>query len=342
MSNRYIDLQQNIGEAFSDEIDAAIRTITTSIGEGEQGVINLFQRLPDLITAFVELGDTADNLFAIFGTDGRGAIDGLLDSFNLLLNSMNAGLNVIIGNVQSLVLELGEAGVALASFAGIEIDTTFLDNLRVAIGETRADVVRDVGDMQNAIDRLSGESSLAFEDLVETLTTYSQAVSRLSVEEQAAIETIITKTGFIQGEDEAYNELTAAVVRANRQLEIENNLNARNAATAQGVIDAKNAETLASETKVAAVTAEIAAIADLNLTQLELQQRLTEIETLRASQLITDQEAANFSALLTEALNIQAEASGNVVDALQQQVLTNEELNQLNIDLIEQYERGYY
>lgn len=247
LSNTFTALRANIGEAFSDETDVLIRRMTENINGAEQSLIDLFEIIPDVVSGFDDLVDTVENLTSIIGTDLGGAFDGVIEGFTIFGNAITAGLNTLVLAAQTTQLAFAEFGASVSEYFGGEPNTELLDTLRARVEETKNDILRDSDDMAAALDRLAGTSSRRYEDLIDATERYKGAITSLTDEQQAQLQQILDQNRYIPENEQAYQDLTAALVRANRQKEIEAELNERNRELAERAREAAEKEREAKE-----------------------------------------------------------------------------------------------
>lgn len=252
LGNQFSTLKTKIGEAFSDETDQAIRSAGEIIAKTTEDVVQLMEQLPEAVEGLIELGSTLDQMFqTVFGgSDELSLLDQTLNLIKVSVNGLAQTLGVLNVGLQSIALEASKTYNALQPLSDFKISTEAIDNMEQRLKKAKESVIRDQQDMTNGWKRFNGESSSAFEDLFSAATKYNSALGTLSREQQIAINTIIAKNEYSAKENDTYRELTAAIVRANRQVEIENNL--KIAATK------RNAEAAAAKTGEATATADAA------------------------------------------------------------------------------------
>lgn len=340
LSNLFTTLRANIGEAFSDETDSLIRGLTDSLSGAEQELIDLFEIIPDVVRGFDELVDTVDNLASILGTDIGSAFDGVIEGFTIFFNALNSGLNTLVLAAQSTQLAFAEFGASVAEYFGATPNTALLDTLRESIEETKQAILRDSGDIGSALDRLAGTSSRRYEDLREAAVTYKDAITELTAEQQAQLQVILDQNRYIPENEDAYQELTAALVRANRQKEIEAELTERNRKLAE---DAKNA----TEQQTEAVELSADAIARKNLLagqerQLneELQASISNLNQRYRDGEITVAELGSGLESLNNRYDQQLSKLSEVVTQREQEVRSTQAVLTELDQLVQQYQAG--
>ncbi|AUR84188.1 coil containing protein [Vibrio phage 1.050.O._10N.286.48.A6] len=342
LSNKFTNLTAKIGEAFSDETDQAVRGLGDALNETEGDVVSLMEYLPELVEGLVEVVDTMNDLASIFSDEdeGIGAIQSTLELAAL-------GTNVLTIAMRQLSIDVGEVTIAASlmynafqPISELQIDTKFITDVQLKMEIAKSAIVQDNIDIQNSIKRMEGESSIAYEDLIAAASRYGLAINTLSAEQQAAIELSISKNGYISSENDQYRKLTAAIVRANRELEIEAELKKRaTAATVEKneadktVIDTTEAQVL-SQGKVNVSLAEyntiVAKVVESQALAVDAQNR----------GIISDESADAVTIRLTESLNKYnvVVAEGEVI--AQQQIATTEDYLTARTKLDEQHALG--
>jgi TP901 family phage tail tape measure protein len=340
LENKFHRLTSSIGEAFSDEVDTAIRATGDTIDAVDENVIKLMERIPELATGFVDLLADINNFAA--GTD---------ESFSALQYTMDAfaaGLNTISIGVNSLALELSDMNVATlealrsaSKLSGVE----FVTAKQVADAKSRSAAIRvaikrDNEDIIALNKRMSGESSIAYEGLINTTVKYKDALKQLSIDQRNQINDILLSGTYNKDLEKTYRELTAALVRANRETEIEAQLKAK---------AAEASKKKAQEDKKAADAAE--ALADnqakVNTNTLSYSEAIEDVATrqkllneLYAKGVITAEGLARASALLKDSLK----GYSSEVDASNAKTITQTELTDNFLAsrkaLQKQYEQG--
>lgn len=340
LRNQFTNLREELGEAFSDETNAAVNLFSNSLDGAEDSLVNLFEILPDVISGVGELSESLGGFLDLFGADGVGAIEGFAEVVTVTFNLLDNGINLLALGFQNLIAETLTAAETLADVFGAEFDSEYLDGLNEAIDRTRNRVLQNNEDIDRSVARLAGTSSRSYEDLIDTVNQYEGVITRLSENEQAAIRSIIEKTGFIAGEDAQYRELTAAIVRANRAQEIEVELTSR-------VTEGKAAEAQARRDQAAAIsetnqvlTDEVALNSTLNESRAQLEERIRRITQLEQEGILTKEQAANFTSLLTTNINLLNEAQGELAETTEAQALSSAELLARNAALNADFAAG--
>jgi len=263
LSNTFNLLRKNLGEAFSDETDTAVRRFTDSIEESEAPLIQLFELLPDVVSQLDELVGAFDNLASTFGSDST-IFTGISEGFVIFGNAITAGLNAIVLSMQTTALAAAEFKNAVTEAFGGEVDTTLVDTIREQMGRTRDDILRDSDDIVDSLNRLSGTSPRSFEDLIDAADKYETSLGNLTVAQKKQLDDILLFNEYNKESESVYNDLTAAIIKANRQVEIAETLTVKQAEAAALVAEelkkeeeAKLAVTQATAAKNAASEVEL-------------------------------------------------------------------------------------
>ena len=248
LRNTFEALRIKLGETFSDETDESVRKFKEGINGAEQELLDLFEILPDVISGLEELVVSVDNLTSSLGIGLGDALDGIVESFSVFFNLLNVGFNTLAGGLQQLVLGTAEAYSSINEILGNEVDQTFINSLKDSISNTRSVIFRDVDDITASIDRLSGTTSRQYQDLIDITEKYGDSIGRLTEGQQTQLKVLLEQNGYLEENNGAYITLTAAIVKANRQREIEERLTAKN-------IELAKASKAAADTETAAKTA---------------------------------------------------------------------------------------
>ncbi|MEL4248562.1 phage tail tape measure protein [Shewanella xiamenensis] len=244
LENKFHNLSSEIGQAFSDETDTAIRAAGAALDAVDEEVITLLEHLPEIATGFVELLNNVNNFVA--GTD---------DSFSTLdytINAFAAGLNTVSVGVNSMALRLSELNettlevlYSAGKMTGIEYVTKKqVDDAKQRSKEISDQIKTDTDDINKYTKRMNGESSIAYEGLVNTAVKYRESINQLSIAQRNQLNDILLSGKYNADLNKTYRELTAALVRANRESEIEAELKnkAADASKKKADADAKAAE----------------------------------------------------------------------------------------------------
>lgn len=222
LSNKFGVLKAKIGEAFSDETDRAVREFGDIIEDIQSQVVEIMEVLPELVEGALEAVGALDDLVSTFtGTEGLDNVTTTLNLIKASFNGITVTLNILIQGIQELAYNAALLYNAFQPLEDLQISTEFLDNLKKNMADTKAKIEQDVDDINLAYARMSGESSQAYEDLRTAAVDYRDALSKLTAEQQTAISEILLKNEYSKEENGLYRELTAAVIRANREMEIE-------------------------------------------------------------------------------------------------------------------------
>lgn len=337
--NKFNALQKEVGEAFADETDAAIRKTSQLIDDLSDTVIKTAEYIPQLLEGIGEMLSTLDNLASLVTADVA-VLDKSMATLKLTVNSITAGLNLMVLGFQGVALEASELYNSLSIFEDYKIPTEQIDNLRERMAETKAAIERDFGDIQNAAARMKGESSEAFEDLLNAAENYGNAVGRLSEEQQKQLDQIIQVSGYQQEQEGLYRELTKAIVRANRELESEQKLRSeaiRRRVEATKAIEGETTAVVSNVTAKERANAVEAARVDIT----EVQKAAIEEQlALYNEQLITLEMLNNFIDVSTAGL-VQNKEAYDKLNVVKKEVseVTKKELEESR-QLFESYTQG--
>lgn len=221
LQNKFHGLTSEIGQAFSDETDAAIRAAGAALDAVDQEVIKLLEHLPEIGKGFVELLGDVDNFIA--GTSNS------FETLDLTMGIFANGLNAIGVSVNSMTLELSKLDttqktiLAIASkIMGIEYVTAKqVEDSKLRSKEIQESITRDLDDITNQTKRMKGESSIAYEGLIKTAVKYRGSIDQLSIAQRNQLNDILLSGKYNGDLEKTYRELTATLVRANRETEIE-------------------------------------------------------------------------------------------------------------------------
>lgn len=337
--NKFQGLQKAVGEAFADETDAAIRETSRLIDEMGEEVVDVMEYIPQLISGFQELLETVDNMFNALGVEAN-LLTQSFDTIKLAINAVTISLNTLTYGLQSAVLETMELYNTFSLFEGIKIPTEQIENLKARMAETRASIERDAGDIDDAMARLAGNSSDSFEDLRDVVAKYGEAVGELSEQQQKQIKEILEVTGYQKEQEELYRDLVAAIVRQNRELEIERELKARAAEQAERDAEAKAKEAAATEKSTAATEKSNQAV-EKNIQLTEAQKiAIQEQLDLKQAGLITEEQYANYVEAVTGGLTRQVSAIDLITEGKTKDVEITKSLIEQSNQLYAQFSAG--
>lgn len=340
LSNKFHTLTTDIGEAFSYDTDLAIRGTGDAIDKVREDVVNLVERLPELVSGFVELAKAANDFVETFSDDKVGLFEKAFDRIKLGINSLSLSFKVVTLSAQQALLDVVSIKNKVAEFGGLKIDTTFIDNLRIKMRETEKSIEQDHKDMAAAAARMAGESSIAYEKLLDASDKYKGAINKLSTEQQASLKNVIDGNKYNADSEKIYRDLTSAIVLANRELELEAEFknNAADASKKKAEADKQGADAASalavSQSKVNTSTEQY------SVTVKEAMARQAELNQLHDKGLISTETLNNMTKLLNASVkdyNVEVDKSNT--KTLTQTDLTNAFLIQLKA-LQAQYEKG--
>ncbi|WP_434939141.1 phage tail tape measure protein [Shewanella sp. HL-SH8] len=340
LENKFHNLTSSIGEAFSDEIDTAIRATGDTIDAVDENVIQLLERIPELANGFVDLlGDIKS--FAAGTDESFSTVEYTLDAFAVGLNTINIGFNQITLSLAAMNVATASALEFASELSGVElISKETADATKARFEDVKKSIERDTNDIIDIAKRMNGESSIAYEGLIGTTVKYKDALKQLSIDQRNQINDILLSGTYNKDLEKTYRELTAALVRANRETEIEAQLKEKAAEASK-----KKAE---EDKKAADAAAEHAEnIAKLNTNTLTYAEAIADVEVrqkslneLYAKGVITAEGLAKASELLKDSLKgYSTEVDASNVSAATQTELTDQFIAKRK-ELQAQYEQG--
>lgn len=341
LSNKFLALKKSIGEALADDVDEAIRDTTTLLDRMKEPVIEMVELMPEMVRGFVEIGESVNTLFGTI-TNNVGVLETGFNRVKFAANGLNSLIGFVTLSVQTATLNLMEMYNAVNLFGGTDLPTEKFKELEAQILKTKESIQRDLDDMGNAAKRMNGESSKAYEDLVNSATKYKDAVNKLNAEQRAQIDGIINSKGFQQGQDELYRELTRTITRQNRELEINNDMKQNaNSQASQARIEAYNAAVAKSTQEASAAIGGANKAIGENIELTEAQKiAIREQMELKKEGLITDEMYRSFVNALTGGLADQVQAFDMVTSAKKVEKAATIDAIAEYTKLHEQYQQG--
>lgn len=221
LNNVFTKLKATIGEAYTDEVDGAIRGATDLLNEQSESIVSVMEVVGDLGAGLVELGTAMGDLFAPF----TGMTQGLEET----LDYLSINFNIITIGARNLGLAINEAVILLhegLNALGAENEAQ-LERMREKSEQIKGNINQDVKDISNAYKRLTGESSRSYEDLINTVDKYNDAVRNLTPTQKDQLLAIIAEGKANDDLNNTYRELTASIVKQQRQIEIKAELEAQ-------------------------------------------------------------------------------------------------------------------
>lgn len=340
LQNQFKGLATSIGEAYSDETNAAISTASDLITENREAVITLMEYLPQLglalneafapITAFTE-GETLPLLSILAETVGKA------------FNGITVGLN-------STLLAFNEASLAVGTFVGASEEN--LNKLIETSNRLRANIDQDLTDIENISKRAAGESSLAFEGLFEAVTKYGDGMKNLDRETQTQIQNIILSNEYNETLNGTYRKLTAQLVKASEEQRIKNELDtiaAEKKAKAieqtqkQNEVVEKEIETITAATEVSKTYAEqIQELVDKYqsgaISAAEFEQEQRKLVDSQNALLISNAQTIDSFITVDQQLTAYRETFNGLNSALEAGLITQEQYKQSAVALNEAFE----
>lgn len=339
LANKFTELKVKIGEAFADEVLETVDALGFSIDQAGDSVVGFMEFIPELVAGLLEIGEGFSDISTLLLGSG-----GFTDALAQIANGAKFTFNGLTGLIKVLSVELLEAQLYWRQFRdsiGLEkIDTSEIDRLQARISELRDGIDRDTKDIENALKRMQGESSLAYEGLRENINKYGDAIKNLSPEQQALIAEIVETNTYVADQDGLYRQLTAAIVRANQEIIIEQRLKAQLAQTNAAVAAEKQKEVDATNAATESQSRQNASLAEYSTRAASVSAAIADIQQKRADGILTDTEAAEATGILTgllERYNAEIERQGGVINQNNVSLAENTAKRQ---ELFRQYQEG--
>jgi TP901 family phage tail tape measure protein len=207
--NTFTELKTKIGEAFADETNTAVDSLSNSLSSQSETIVTLAENLADFGQSVVEQIQMMESL-----ADSLGLFDivgfALLQIKKVFNDIQIANDKVIIG-----ILELRKWWNALSR------DSEEFIKISQQQDEIEERIAGNRRDRANAVSRINGQSSASYEDLLETIKNNEEAVLKLTEAEQLEIIEAQKLLGFKEGSDKAYRKLTASIISQVRNIEVE-------------------------------------------------------------------------------------------------------------------------
>ena len=206
LKNRLDGLMTSFGEAFSDDLMRGIN----GAKEGAEELDETFAELGEIMADIGELGvGVADTLAGL--TEPVRVLTGDVNFFGIAAATVHTAIDAVTIALNNMVAGVSELGKQWNKLFG---DTEGV--------EAWAKVQEDaLGRLGSSIDRVGnrwevafGKSSRAFQDLRDSYNENRTALERMDEGQRNAIETIISQTGYLEGNDSTYRKLTRSIQRA--------------------------------------------------------------------------------------------------------------------------------
>lgn len=342
LGNKFDVLKFKIGEAFSDDTANTVAKLGDVIDDTTESVVSLMEYVPEAVTGIVEALSLITDFVGSFISDeaGLGLVDQTINLLKASVNGLTVTIRLAILGMQDMALQGIELYNALQPLNDLKISTVAIDNLRKAMDDTAAAITIDLEDIAKAYDRIDGKSSIAFEGLITASNKYGEAVARLSEEQRKSIDAIVSKNQYSASENDLYRQLTAAIVRASRELEIETALKAQAEQLNAQSVETKNKEIAATNAQKEAQETLNATIADYTTKAQQISAAILKIEEQRKTGILTDQDAAAATTVLVDLQSryniVLEEHTGKT--ALNTK--TTEENALARVKLFEEYQKG--
>lgn len=206
--NKFKNLQKAVGEAYADETLATIDSLSDILDGNKESVIGVMEVLPELVEGLGEIAALITELSS--QGEGAGFLSGLADG-------IKAAANGITFSLRGLTKTMLDIPLAAADALGITSD--HLDKLAEKSEILNKAMSEDATDIARAYQRMAGESSIAYEGLIDIVAKYGNEMNTLDEKTRTRIQNIITEGQYNESLNSVYRELTAAIVKNHRVLE---------------------------------------------------------------------------------------------------------------------------
>lgn len=342
LSNQFGGLKKSIGEAFSDETENAINAVSDIIAETTDEVVSLMELLPETVAGLTDTLGALDNLLNTFSSNESGfsALDNALGSIKISANTVTGAVNLMVLGLQGAIVATLELQKIGNETLGLKFDETGLNRYKNLMLETKKSIDQDLADIGDAYARMEGKSSIAFEGLKDAAEKYKGAIANLSAEQRAAVTSILAKNEYSAAEDELYRKLTASLVRANREQEIETQLKLQSAEASRQSAEAKQAEIGSIEQLVNAQIGVNVSMTEYLAQAALVEQSITNVKALREAGKITDEAAAVAINGLSDALSQYNIIVTEQADATERNTVSTQDNLAARKELFQQYQEG--
>jgi len=222
LQNRVNGLKTTIGEAFSDDLHRGLDEMGRSSEELEERLAELGEGAADVIELFADFTSAVMSVLDPFDL-----AMGQIGPFNKLIAYMGMNMSAVSATINMMTAGIAQLGIAWNKFFGDSEDVEAWTKIQEDAFERVEKAAQRTKDNINLI---RGDTSRAFNDLRDAYNENREALAGMDEEQRKAVETIINSTGYLEGNDKAYRELTAAIRRAAEEKRI-----------MQGLTDEENA-----------------------------------------------------------------------------------------------------
>ena len=342
LDNKFGVLKKSIGEAFSDETEKTINAVGDVIAQTTDEVVSLMELLPEAVTGLTETLGVLDNLLNTFSSDDSGfsALENVMGSIKISANTVTGALNLMVLGLQGAIVATLELQKIGNETLGLNFDETGLNRYKELMRETKNSIDQDLKDISDAQDRMAGKSSIAFEGLKDAAEKYKGAITNLSAEQRASITTILAKNEYSAAEDGLYRQLTASLVRANREQEIETQLKLQSAEASRQSAEAKQDEIGSIEQLVNAQIGINVSMTEYLAKATLVEESIANVKALREAGKVTDEAAALAINELSASLSQYNIVVTEQVEAVKANTASTEENLAARKELFQQYQDG--
>jgi TP901 family phage tail tape measure protein len=214
--NRFDILKTKVGEAFSDETFETIKFL-------DETLVNQQETVAELSNLFAEFGGFVVEVI----TDIEALADsiGLLEAGGVIITALRTGFNDLQIGINAITYALLEARIGWAKFFGASVEE--IEKLEAAQDKAYSSMLGNIQDIDNAQKDFEGTSSATYRDLISSADKYASALGNLSSAQRLELEEAIKSGNFKENQNANYSRLTAAIIRAQREFELEAKLVAK-------------------------------------------------------------------------------------------------------------------
>lgn len=250
LQNRVNSLKTIIGEAFSDDLHRGLDAMGHSSDELTESLAELGEGAADVVELFADFTNAVMSVLDPFDL-----VTGEVSVFNSLIAYMGMHMSAASATINMMTAGIAQLGIAWNKFFGDSEDVEAWTKIQE---DAFARVDKSVQRTKDNINLLRGDTSRAFNDLRDAYNENREALAGMDEEQRKAVETIINSTGYLEGNDKAYRELTAAIRRAAEEQKIKQGLTAEENAQLESHIRLLKAQGISEEeaTRIATEAAE--------------------------------------------------------------------------------------
>jgi TP901 family phage tail tape measure protein len=206
LTNRAAALAEIVGEAFSDDLNQAMNATLQQSDKVDDAFGELGEILAEVVQQALAITETiAGTMTAINEVTGVVSIfNGVLNTAAVLFDGLLEGVNFLTGG-------LAQLAIVWNRFWGDTEDVKEWTKIQEDAFK-RAEEAQER--YRNRIERMEGDASRAYQDLRDAYNENRDALASMDAEQSNAIQTIIESTGYLEGNDQVYRDLTRSIQRA--------------------------------------------------------------------------------------------------------------------------------